>query len=191
MILLHGTTYDAFQKIILNGFKDADPVWICSNPNKTYLVAVGDHYQTDEAVRIAYEAGQIAAAKSNTHCEDIVVFIFDFPDDIADKELYNDISCENTEGFYEINNDTLNKLIDAGKISYDTKTIEHAYIPWLRPFYLAYLNRENIELDDKLTSVCEKIRSSGIEMYDEIFDDTTDLNELCETINCRKDECND
>lgn len=185
MILLHGTTGEAAENIKKNGFKEADAIWTCSNPDKTYLVAVSDRYDTAEAVRVAYESGLIAAAKLNTYREDIAIFIFNFPDDIADEELSDDMSCINTDGCYEINNDALNKLINDKKVSYEIKTINHAYIPWMRPFYVAYLNQEYMELDEKLANICKIIKSSSIEMYDEIFDAYDDLNEICDIINKR------
>lgn len=176
MLFLHGTTISAACSIIKNGFQNVDTIWTCSDARYTYMVEIGNIYDEMEAVRFACEAAQIAAAKLNVYDTEIVIFGFDFPSDIAGKYLMPDISCANMDGCWCIENNTINKLIQNGEISYSAKIVQNAYIPYLRPFYLMHISQDFIDLDKDLKNIYDYLKNANIsDIYDII-----DVSDLCE-----------
>ena len=185
MLFLHGTTASAARSIVETGFQAVDTVWTCSDPRNTYIVEVGTKYDEREAVCFACDNARIAAAKLGVQDTDIVIFGFDFPSDIADENLLPDISCANMDDCWSIDNDTLNSLIQSGKVSCTAKVIKNAYIPYLRPFYLTQDTRSLMTLDKELEYVCGCLENKGaIDMFYDMmfFIDFEDFNTLCDFV---------
>lgn len=184
MLFLHGTTASAARSIIKTGFQAADTIWTCSDPRSTYVVEVGSRYSEREAVYFACDIARVAAAKLGTSDTDIVIFGFDFTSDMADKYLLPDISCENMEGCWFIDNNSLNKLMQNGEISYSVKVIKDGYIPYLRPFYLTQASHNYLTLDKELEYVCSCLRDKDVnDIYDMIFAvDFEDFDTLCDFV---------
>lgn len=177
MLFYHGTSLESAKNIMKCGFCNIVKTWQCSQSDKLYTVAADDKfYDNNEAVLLALEAGQIAAAVQGSNETSVAVFEFDIADDIAEDYFLPDVSCENMDGCWCIDTDTLNKLIKEHKINMRVKVLQDAYTPYLRIMYLAYLeNTYIIYKDDKLEEACRRIRESNIDtewLYD--FDNVCD-----------------
>ncbi len=155
-------------------------------PANTYLVqADSDHYDKNEALMFATEAGQIASAMTDTHDTDIVVFEFEMSEETADDNLLPDTSCENADGCWCISNKTLNELIQAGVIKMRAKRLKDMYVPYLRAFYLANLSKTYLMINDELLQhACDLLQNIEWDrIYDDLlpyiscdrFDDATDM----------------
>lgn len=181
MILYHGTDYESALSIMDNGFNNPNTVWLCSEADKTYLVEEkGDN---GEALRFAFEAGQIAAANKGSTYSSVGIIRIEMSDETADEELYPDNSCENMTDCWQIDSDRLNQLADEGKVIISLGICENAYNPNLRPFYLATLSSEHYKAvdDPQLEEAIEIVSRCGdfpledvigyleVDSFDEIF----------------------
>lgn len=160
----HGTNYEAGINILRHGFAK-NTIWSCSNPSNVYMICEqfenDDHLYTEmddlPALRFAIEAAQIAAAYQDSKCEAIFVFEFDIPDEMT---IEPDSSCENMYDCYEIDCDTLNTRIQTQEITITTYLFHHAYVPYLRIFYLKQVNKNYMQLKDpSLRRAIESIRN--------------------------------
>lgn len=178
MLFYHGTSLESAKNIMKYGFCTPRKTWWCSESNKIYIVAADDKIRDcNEAVLFALEEGQIAAAVQGSSETSIAVFEFDIPENIADEELLPDISCENMEGCWCIDADTLNELSKEHKINMRVKILQDAYTPYLRVLYLTHLNPTYVVYeDDKLEQICHYLKNSNIDTswiceFDNVCDD--------------------
>lgn len=177
--LFHGTSFEAAQDILKNGFKDADTVWNCSDDNSTYFwslqrvieldeISADDdlEYQKHSVITRAFESATIPASLYST-ANKIIVLEIEFPDDF---EIEPDTSCDNmeTSGAVEINNSDVNQY---GKIV----AIHTAdFSPRLSLYYLSGLVKNHyIDLTDYLSqyeiAVCESLNQAGL-FIDDLLD---------------------
>lgn len=163
----HGTNYDSGLNIMEHGFEHNVTIWNCSNKNLTYLVSeeyddgpyTFDNPEPNDipAFRFATGAAQIAAANSNQLTDQLFVFEFDINEDIL---LHEDISCNNMDYCYQIDNKTLNKYILNGDIKINIYLLNKAYVPYLRIFYLKDLPTEFYTPNDQnLETIIEQMKN--------------------------------
>ncbi len=153
---LHGTSYESAMNILQNGFtKNKDTIWSCSNKEMIYVREMQD--DDSDAEYLCIESGQIAAAYTNSIETKICLVRFEIPDDIAEEYVADDNSCENTEGCYQIYIEDLNKLVDIGTIKVYIDVYEDSYVPYLRPFYLAYVSDSYMLIKDPLLKQAIKV----------------------------------
>ena len=177
MIYYHGTSYEAAMNIIKDGFNSPDTIWSCSDDCNTYIIHDkyfdDDDYDEYEAVEFAISAARISAAYTNSKSDHIAIIIFDIPEDIAESYVLQDSSCENMPDCYQIDSDDLNDLMDKDKIAVQVRIFENSYNQWLRPFYLAGLNKNYMCIKDPaLDAAVEIIESSkNIDyLYDVLYE---------------------
>jgi len=186
MLFYHGTTLRSAKNILNHGFKDVGTVWNCSTPNCVYIVAADNtNRNSDDAIRFAIEAAQLASAIKNVNDTDIAVFEFDVPDEIIENDILPDISCPNMNGCYTITTNILNNYIATNNIKMRIKRIKNAYIPYLRPFYLMDINTEYIpDCDMVFLEAVKTIKSSNHFdwFYDIAFNIDTNLDNHQELI---------
>lgn len=71
MYLFHGTSYSNGLNILLEGFKNQNPIWECSNPNKTYFYK---NESLDEGVQNALDQALISIGLNNESKGIVLVF---------------------------------------------------------------------------------------------------------------------
>lgn len=163
----HGTSYESGMNILkTHKFNNINPIWDCSVCGVTYVVSEEFEDSADAAIQLAIEAGQIAAAHKNSQSSKIIVFEFDTESD----EFEDDISCENMHECYQIDNDTLNNLIQTGDIKVRVLVFDNAYEPFVRPFYLTAISKKYYTFeDDSLERVCRNISTGEINWFYEDY----------------------
>lgn len=176
---MHGTDYESAMNILKNGLSSAkETVWTCSNPRMIYCRDAED----EDAQWLSIESGQIASAYKDLKVTEVCILRILIPDNIAEEIVEDDNSVPDKRmyGCYQIDIDVLNDYIRNGDVKLYVDIYSNAYVPYLRPFYLAYLNTEIIQFNDKLlTQAIEVIKSSNISMFDEIlsYDDIIETRE--------------
>lgn len=161
MKFYHGTSYESGMNIIKSkSFGHIDTVWTCSDNDMTYCVSEEYDGSREAAIRTAVEAGQIAAAHINSKFTDIILFEFDTDDDT--ENFLPDVSCENTDYFYQIDNDILNDMIASGEVKMKIYRVRNAYEPYMRAFYVAslYSNRYYRFDDKRLEKACRCLQTA-------------------------------
>lgn len=170
---IHGTDYESALDIVRNGFRsDKSTIWTCSNANMLYVRDADD----EEAEYLTIEAGQIAAAYNGSNSTCIGIIVIEMSDRLADKIIEDDISCENTDGCYQIFIEDLMEHLKKGNIRVTAKIYGKAYVPYMRAFYLSNLSSNYMQIKDGLLSQAIKIISGNgiyiedIFMYDEVIE---------------------
>lgn len=140
----HGTSYECYQKIIEFGFGTTteETVWNCSDPTDTYVWSEFNLEDENEAWNMAGSNAQLTAAKYGSLSGKIVIFEFDFPDELVDDYVRCDDSCENMYDARAIDSDWLNNNIENGTIKVSIYTLLNGYDPDFRWFFLASCNEE-------------------------------------------------
>lgn len=154
-IFLHGTSDENAHNMIKSNKlgKNHKTIWTCSNPNLLYMYNADD----EDAIQLSVESGQIAAAYMNSKSTRIAVISLDIPDNIVNELVNPDCSCENTNGCFQINYNDLNNYIKSNIIKAQINYYDNAYIPYLRPFYLSYLNSRYMTISDPLLKIAIKM----------------------------------
>jgi hypothetical protein len=131
---LHGTTYESIQNIRQHGFsEDKRTVWDCSRDDMLYCRIS----TMEDAEYLCISNAQITAAHQNSKETKLGLLVIDIPDNMADDLVEIDDSCENMDDCYQIPIEDLNKAIKTGKVKISCRIFKDAYVPYLRPFYLA------------------------------------------------------
>lgn len=166
-IFLHGTSDENAHNIIrTNRFgKKHKTIWTCSNPNLLYMHTADE----EDAIQLSVESGQIAAAYMNSKSTRIAVISFDIPDELLDKLVESDHSCENTNGCFQIKCNDLNTYIKSNIIKAQINYYDNSYVPYLRPFYLSYLNSRYMTISDPLLEIAIKILKDNDIFIDDIL----------------------
>lgn len=193
MKFYHGTDYTSGHNIIRHGFGMTDTygnyihpqtIWTCSDPFYTYLVKDDSDDTPDinnEAFRTALEAGQIAAAFNISNNRKIIIFEITIPDNYSNEYVEHDTSCGNSntpDDFFQIENKSLCKLIRSGMAKVKIHTAIDAFEPYLLPFYIAHIPKENFMHNDiRLTNrILPVIRNEDCNfMYDHFIGNCSDI----------------
>lgn len=182
MKFFHGTDEASAQRIIKNGFADRpqETLWTCSNNEKLYVVSS----KHDDAIRLALNAGQIAAAIKNQQTKKIYIFEFKITDPaISDEFLEEDDSCRNMYHCFTFDSSDLDELIAKGWVQMKYYEFD-AYLPMFRPFYVCHLDEKLMELKDEELCKAAKIASS-IDCYGVFFEEVYDT---CDIPICHYDD---
>lgn len=145
--LYHGTTFEGYEGIKLNGFKNVERVWNVSDYNSIYFYCPEECEEgcnTEENVNIcidrAFEAAQMAAAINGSKSKSIYVLEIEIDDE--EIELNSDNDCPGSEYFAKTLDIRDIKNLKANVYKCDS------YFEDLRLFYLMgvwdsrYLNME-------------------------------------------------
>lgn len=165
---LHGTSYESAMNIVRNGLRtEKSKVWTCSS---TDFIYVRDAEEEDSEF-LTVESGQIAAAYADSKSTNIGIIEITIRDDeLADSIVEDDNSCDGTDRCYQIDIELLNEGIGNGTISVKAIIRKDAYIPYLRVFYLANLNREYIQINDATLSYAMDVVSNNSIFIEEMLD---------------------
>lgn len=163
MRYFHGTDYTSGMDIIRNGFHPNTQIWKTSTPNTIYVISEeydnsGNEYVNVEdlpALRIALEAGQIAAATKNQFDDKIIVFELEtdsihFEHDKTKGAPSDSYCCLANE---------LNDLIKYGDIKMTCHILTEAYVPYLRIFYLINLYEGYYSFEDDMKNIIKHIKN--------------------------------
>lgn len=147
-VVYHGTTWEAYQNILKEGFNTGNKIWVCSDDFCTYAYererykmehSIDDDEYSDLTNRIVsdcFESAAIAAAYNNVLDNRLIVIELDVPDNIVleDESVYDDINGNRVmTTAVQIDNDELtNDMIKRVFIS-------EYYAPSLRLIYVKFL----------------------------------------------------
>jgi len=119
MLFYHGTTMEAAQSILREGFGGGSTCWNCSDDECVYLWEAAPESE-DEMYGFfnAAESAQLAAAITGSHSSEIVVFALEIPDKDIGEWVTEDVSCENMARLFawETPSMWLNEMISKGKV---------------------------------------------------------------------------
>ena len=174
MKLYHGTSYLAFLSIMKKGFDSVKTIWTVSDSRLTYLAA-DNEYDEQAGFEFAHNAAIIAAAMINQMDDRLVVFEFDFPDQVMDDYVTEDSSCENMYDCYEINSEDLNELIRSGQVSVTIHVLQNAYNPNLRIFCIPISNEYLSPLNDPVLERAVRVLNDTEIFLDEIYEYDADI----------------
>ncbi len=162
----HGTTMECARSILKNGFdNETDTVWNCSDCDKLY-VRDENHSNWDndsnECVFFTVESAQIAAAFKNSQDTSVAVFKFYVANDVAEDYFFEDDSCENMSGCFQIEKSDLVDLIKKGLVRCELYEAKNAYIPYLRVFYLrSFIDSPYMFIGDRLLRQAIELVNTG------------------------------
>lgn len=169
---IHGTDYDSAMNIVANGLSDEkDTVWSCSDPECIYCRDA----EEEDALWQCIESGQIAAAYRNSLSTKIGIIEIAMDDSVAEDIVEDDTSCENMYGCYQINIDSIKTAMRDNHATVTVRIYGDSYVPYLRPFYLAYVCEQYMVVEDALLrQAIDVVKRS--ESY--IFEDLLEHGEL-------------
>lgn len=171
---VHGTSYESAMDIIKNGFKEDKPtIWTCSRKDMLYLREESGEDKETEWMTI--ETGQIAAAYNNSKDTRIAIIRFEMSDELASKIIEDDNSCDISYS-YQVLISNLNEGLKKHTITATVDIYADAYVPYMRPFYLANLDKTYLQIKDKLLEKATQIAKDASVYIEEIFD----YGEICE-----------
>jgi hypothetical protein len=146
-----GTTMEAAQSILREGFGGGSTCWNCSDDECVYLWEAAPESE-DEMYGFfnAAESAQLAAAITGSHSSEIVVFALEIPDKDIGEWVTEDVSCENMARLFawETPSMWLNEMISKGKVKISAQVGE-GYKPAFRWFYLTGVTRDYLDLSEK------------------------------------------
>ena len=151
MLFYHGTTMEAAQSILREGYGGGSTCWNCSDDECVYLWEAAPESE-DEMYGFfnAAESAQLAAAITGSHSSEIVVFALEIPDKDIGEWVTEDVSCENMARLFawETPSMWLNEMISKGKVKISAQVGE-GYKPAFRWFYLTGVTRDYLDLSEK------------------------------------------
>lgn len=171
-VLYHGTTKEAYESILKEGFGEGKTVWNCSDNDVTYFfteekVKKSERLDDEDEEEIqnrcierALESAQLTAAFSGSQFQELYVLKIEIDDE--EIEIYDDESCPNMKDIASyVENENLKN------ITFETYVCKTGYNPCMRVFYLQnWYNHDYADLSclsDMEEEALEAIQ--GIEMY--------------------------
>lgn len=145
----HGTDYESGMQIIKEGFRNKNRIWTCSNRSKTYMAEADPD---DNNLNSVVNNAQLTAAHNDSKSTELIIFEMDISDDTRDNYMYEDMSCPNMEHCWEIDSNTLNRLIRNKEITLKAYVLHDGYIPMFRPLYIATTVAENDYYNNDVTT---------------------------------------
>lgn len=169
--LYHGTTSEAYDSIMENGFCHSNVVWTCSDSNMLYFYndeLIAKEFELDgqaaisKCFELAVESAVFRAAITNSRCSNL--FVFEFLIDDADRDI---VKPDNTMR----SSSECCVCIDAKLLNGISHNIYYApecytsrlglyYLGMLEPDYLPELNLTKFEKD-----IMENLVQSGMDLF--------------------------
>lgn len=148
----HGTTMENFKIIQKKGFVEREEKnWNCSDSEMFYFFKEELDDDPHRGFYMAFESATINAAVENQLCENLGLIVID-ADEIAEKYIEPDNSCSGMDySAIQIEIETLNQMIREGHITVNFITLDNAYMPGFRFFYIPR-NNEYMDYDYLFTS---------------------------------------
>lgn len=161
-IYYHGTSMENAINIVNNGFiENRKPIWDCVDPDKIYLACNRDEPEDYESFELSFGASQIAAAFYNSMSENTVIFEFVFRKKDENEYIFQDDSCDNIYGCYQISCQDLNRMITDKDVQIKIHILKKSYNPFLRIFYLKNLSMDWLNFSDQLYDALERINNDS------------------------------